>query len=62
MNDVAFARFPVNGLNADLNSADSADEEGDQGTAYVVEFLNSSRLPPHKLRFREGMPIMLLRD
>ena len=48
-----------------LLSADSVEGEGPEAAAYPIEFLNTlnpSGLPPHKLRLRKGMPVMLLRN
>lgn len=65
MNDAAFARSLATGLGVELLGADSKDGGANQGAAYRVKILNSinpSILPPHKLRLRKGMPIMLLRN
>ncbi|MGH9060520.1 MAG: DEAD/DEAH box helicase, partial [Acidimicrobiales bacterium] len=64
VNDDVFARFPAEGPDVELLSADSTEEEGEEAV-YPVEFLNSinpSGLPPHKLRLKKNMPVMLLRN
>ena len=48
----------------DLKSADSVAKDGEENT-YPVEFLNSldiSGLPPHVLRLKIGIPVMILRN
>jgi ATP-dependent DNA helicase PIF1 len=55
----------LGGSSITVRSMDSAKDVGD-AALYPVEFLNSlnniSGLPPHELKLREGVPIMLLRN
>ena len=62
LNDAAAAAFP--GEIQELRSADCVPDDESTGN-YPVEFLNTlniSGLPPHELRLKLGMPVMLLRN
>ena len=62
LNDAAAAAFP--GEIHDLRSADCVPDDESLGN-YPAEFLNTlniSGLPPHELRLKLGVPVMLLRN
>ena len=61
-NCAVIRRFP--GDIYELKSADSVAKDGEENT-YHVEFLNSldiSGLPPHVLRLKIGIPVVILRN
>ena len=64
INDIITERFNPNAPTKELLSADSVGPEDDP-LMYPSEFLNSltvSGMPPHKLRLKLGMIVMLLRN
>jgi len=62
-NDTATSLFP--GSFNEFLSADTIEQDNDNGSYWPTEFLNKieiSGLPPHRLVLKENMPVMLLRN